>query len=86
MIYTTDDRQNNIKYGEEKDTEKTCSSAFDQTGNPNEGNGEGSDRENAVKNDIHDIRADQRNHKKQVTKSNQQAKGQRSPDQGYIYR
>ena len=86
MIYTTDHGKNNIEHGEEKDAEDRSSAAFDRTGNPDEGEREGSDRKNAVDHHVGNVGADQREHEEQIAKRNQSAEGSRGPDQNEVYR
>ena len=86
MIDTTDHRKNNIKNGEEKNAEHSGSSALDQVGRPNESDREGSDGQNAVKENIDHIRTDQGEFKKKIAESDKRSEQKRGPDQGKIDR
>ena len=72
--------------GEEKNTENCGSAAFDRTGNPDERERKGSDRQHTVKHNVRHVGTNQREHEKQITKRNQRTEGKRRPDQNKVDR
>ena len=86
MINTTDNGENKIENGEQKNAEDARFTAFDQAGNPNKGDAEGSDGKNAVKNDGCHIGTNQREYEKEIAKRHQNAEGKRRPNKGHIDR
>ena len=86
MIRTTDRRQNHINNGEKKNAKHSGSAALDHLRRPNEGERKGSNAQNTVKENFHQIRLDPGEDEQEIAKRNQHAEQKPGPHQRKVDR